>query len=48
MDSVMAVGATPVDHEEPIGTTGDGLVSSLHMAALAEPEHSRSEELVMV
>jgi hypothetical protein len=48
MDPVMAVGATPVDHEEPIGTPRDRLMSSLHMTALAQPEAVSLEQFVMV
>jgi len=44
----MAVGAAPVDHEEAIWAPGDGLMSSLHMTALAEPEQAGPEQLVMV
>ena len=48
MDSVMAVGAAPVDHEEAIGAPGDGLMPPLHVTALAQPEYGGPEQLVMV
>lgn len=43
MDSVMAVGAAPVDHEEAIGAPGDGLMPPLHVTALAQPEYGGPE-----
>lgn len=32
----MAIGAAPVDHEETVGSTGQGLVPTLTMALLAQ------------